>query len=285
MSAPEVVQALLEHRRSMRGVATELRTAVHYPMEWRLMVRHLYIDLGRPPVAGYSAAAVHRILWGEQAPEIDFFAALMTALLDRYRPQPNYGQYSYYSAYPTTVVSTTPIQATYDSDLLVQHLANLPAGELDTLGKWLGVVAQGGSAKPAAKAEAIGQHEPAAEEPAKPMFMPPDPDTVTNVADFMEAAALLKRWSGLSLRHLELRTRGMGRVWLSRSTISDMLKRPRPPKPEVLRAFTAACGLPPTDQDRWQTALARLEMNTDTRAEVAQVEGVSDDDGQPTGIN
>jgi hypothetical protein len=104
-------------------------------------------------------------------------------------------------------------------------------------------------------------------------FTPPSPGTVSTVTEFIEALGLLQRWSGLNLRELEEQSKKLtpddagGRaVWLARSTVSDMLNRTNKlPKPETLRAYTAACGVTPAEHDRWLNVRNRLARGTDHR--------------------
>lgn len=51
----------------------------------------------------------------------------------------------------------------------------------------------------------------------------------------------LKAHSGLSYRRLEERAAAVGDV-LPRSSVSTMLSRDQPPRPELLAAFVRACG-------------------------------------------
>ncbi|WP_127505987.1 AAA family ATPase [Actinoplanes solisilvae] len=66
----------------------------------------------------------------------------------------------------------------------------------------------------------------------------------------------LKEWSGLTLRTIESRTRGLDRP-LSRSTIAATLARDKIPRHHFLAAYVQACGADPSP---WQHARARLAV-------------------------
>ncbi len=67
------------------------------------------------------------------------------------------------------------------------------------------------------------------------------PDDICDVAGVIEAMQRLKERSGLTFRELEERAARGGDV-LARSTLADVLRRGKLPRPEVLAAFVRACG-------------------------------------------
>ncbi|WP_405976905.1 helix-turn-helix domain-containing protein [Streptomyces sp. NBC_00158] len=79
------------------------------------------------------------------------------------------------------------------------------------------------------------QPSPAGARPA----LPPRAD----LQCFQEALRALVRASGPTLRQLELHAR------VPRSTISDALNQPWPPRPDVVGAITEACGA--ETPERW----------------------------------
>ncbi|MFE7116328.1 helix-turn-helix domain-containing protein, partial [Streptomyces sp. NPDC057654] len=62
-----------------------------------------------------------------------------------------------------------------------------------------------------------------------------------DLSAFLELLRRLKKRSGLSYRQLEARAAAAGDI-LPRSSVSQMLNRDLPPRPELLAAFVRACG-------------------------------------------
>ncbi|RSS56261.1 XRE family transcriptional regulator [Streptomyces sp. WAC07061] len=81
---------------------------------------------------------------------------------------------------------------------------------------------------------------------------------------FQEALRALVRASGLTLRQLEQRAR------VPRSTISDALNQPRPPRPDVVRAIAEACGA--DEPERWFQEAAGLAHHPEEPAPEAAEE-------------
>lgn len=67
---------------------------------------------------------------------------------------------------------------------------------------------------------------------------PPAPRRATNTIVFVDLMRQLQRWAGLTLRQLEKRSPRT----LSRSTVSDALKRDSLPRLELVEQFVIACG-------------------------------------------
>ncbi|MGV9253484.1 RICIN domain-containing protein [Streptomyces sp. NPDC003697] len=67
------------------------------------------------------------------------------------------------------------------------------------------------------------------------------PGKIQDLSTFMQGLRDLKRCSGLSYRQLEERAAAAGDA-LPRSSVSTMLSRDVPPRPELLIAFVRACG-------------------------------------------
>ncbi|CAM5270910.1 hypothetical protein SALBM217S_03965 [Streptomyces griseoloalbus] len=67
------------------------------------------------------------------------------------------------------------------------------------------------------------------------------PYAAEDAAGFVESMRRLKELSGMTFRELEEQAGRNGDV-LARSTLADVLRRDRLPRPDVLAAFVRACG-------------------------------------------
>ncbi|WP_242584131.1 helix-turn-helix transcriptional regulator [Streptomyces sp. MST-110588] len=84
------------------------------------------------------------------------------------------------------------------------------------------------------------------------------PQVPCRTDEFMAQLRHLKDHAGLTYRQLEQRAAAHGDV-LARSTIADVLRRPAPPRPDVLAAYVRACGCQEAEVREWLAAGARLE--------------------------
>lgn len=66
--------------------------------------------------------------------------------------------------------------------------------------------------------------------------------------------------------------------WLQPATVADRLNRTALPRPDTLRAYASACGLPPEQQHRWEAKRARLAKRPGHGVERA---GSAVDDSSP----
>ena len=86
----------------------------------------------------------------------------------------------------------------------------------------------------------------------------PDPTPVSTVAELTEALNEVHIWAGApSLRKIE-KTMDRGNNRLSKSTISEMLRRPKLPPLGHCLAFLEACGI--RNVDPWRYTWRRLKM-------------------------
>ncbi|HTJ70215.1 MAG TPA: helix-turn-helix domain-containing protein [Actinospica sp.] len=269
LSSPE------DETRSMRGNshAVGLPAAVLQAAEWRYLVRMLYSAAGSPPIAEFARPLVQEVLWGHAHAGAGFFEALYAALtkpvvtnavgtaaqrgprravseaLRRPRTEPapfefDYGQTTARAAVVVSDDGTLRVRSGSIEDQLRPPYQLVPGSR---------------PALTAGTGTGSGTR-------SKHGFTPPSPSGIGTIPDFVEALRLLQRWSGLNLRELEEQSKKLtadetgGRVvWLAKSTVSDMLNRKNKlPKPETLRAYTAACGVTPAEQDRWLAARNRL---------------------------
>lgn len=261
-----------------------LPAAVLQAAEWRFLVRMLYTEAGSPPIPEYPRHLVQEVLWGHAHAGAGFFEALLTvltkptatarttaqrvlrkampdALAHRTRPEvpgPFEFDYAQTTAQGSVVVSddgTLRVRSGSIEDELRPSYQLVPGSRPQSQGHGQG--------------QAHGQVAPR----SKHGFTPPNPSAAGTVEEFVQALRLLQRWSGLNLRELEehskkltLNDAGGRAVWLARSTVSDMLNRTNKlPKPETLRAYTAACGVTPAEQERWLNVRNRLCRGSELR--------------------
>ncbi|GGY29438.1 helix-turn-helix domain-containing protein [Streptomyces xanthochromogenes] len=86
----------------------------------------------------------------------------------------------------------------------------------------------------------------------------PDPTLVSTLEELMTALNEVLVWSGApSLRQLEIRSKKTG-YRLSKSTIGEMLKRPKLPPYERYQAFLTTCGI--TEFGPWLHVWRRLKL-------------------------
>ena len=85
----------------------------------------------------------------------------------------------------------------------------------------------------------------------------PRPDHAVCAADFVATMAVLKKWSGLSVRELEKRAAAAGDR-LPRSTLTAALARNSLPRQELVEAFVRACGGDEEDAAAWAAARRRI---------------------------
>lgn len=192
---------------------------------WRPLIRQVYQHLGSPPVHGFSREQVRLVLHGDRAAD----PALVNALLD---------------ACETT--------------LGPRLAADEPAGQRARLRKALSaarLLAPPDSIPPQAP---TGAHDArttpragtAPDTQTQPAQDPPIPEGAADPGAFMARLRELRTWSQRSLRDFEQQAAQNGH-WLPRASLSDALRRDTLPKPELLDAFLAACGLPKRDRERW----------------------------------
>jgi len=237
--------------------------------EWRFLVRHLYLELGKPPVAGYSADHVHAVLWGDAPPDSRFFRSLLDALTSRGRQAAEEEEYGLDpgaladNGFPDEDGPKPGWVGNYTGG------GRAPAGTRTvlTLPSWL----DRGSAPDMTgiPMHRIGPVE-SADEPCPPgdaaaAFAPPNPEFAETPEQFTETLNMLKRWSGLTLRELEQRSKANLGAWMPRATAGDLLRRKTLPKEDTLAAFTAACGLTRSQQWQWEAVRSRLETREKTR--------------------
>jgi hypothetical protein len=238
--------------------------------EWRFLVRHLYLELGKPPVAGHSAEHVHAVLWGDTPPDSRFFRSLLDSLASRGRQAAEEEEYGLdpgaLAARENPDISGASPTWTWDG-AEASPAATTAMAVKATIPGWL-------RPREPEVVRLFNRHRPASTEDDDPPYMPgdaasafapPNPEFAETPEQFTEALNLLKRWSGLTLRQLEERSKGNLGAWMPRATASDLLHRKTLPKDDTLAAFTAACGLTLTQQRQWETVRSRLEARERSR--------------------
>ncbi|MEV4460105.1 helix-turn-helix domain-containing protein [Microbispora sp. NPDC049633] len=90
-----------------------------------------------------------------------------------------------------------------------------------------------------------------------PFSVPPQPESLTNPAEFVAALGRLRQWSGLTYRQLTAAAKAAGDV-LPTSTIAGALGRTTLPREEFVAAFVRACGLGEAETARWVAHRKRL---------------------------
>jgi hypothetical protein len=255
-----------------------LPAAVLQAAEWRFLVRMLYTEAGSPPIPEYPRHLVQEVLWGHAHAGAGFFEALLTVLTKPTATARNTAQRVLRKAMPDALAHRTRPEAPAPFEFdYAQTTArgSVVVSEDGTLRVRSGSIEDGLRPSyqlvPGNRPAPQGQGQAASR--SKHGFTPPNPGTVGTVAEFVEALRLLQRWSGLNLRELEEQSKKLtpndagGRaVWLARSTVSDMLNRTNKlPKPETLRAYTAACGVTPAEQERWLNVRNRLSRGAELR--------------------
>ncbi|WP_182906679.1 XRE family transcriptional regulator [Microbispora sp. H13382] len=90
-----------------------------------------------------------------------------------------------------------------------------------------------------------------------PLSTPPQPEGLTNPAEFVAALGRLRQWSGLTYRQLTAAAKTAGDV-LPTSTIAGALGRTTLPREEFVAAFVRACGLGEAETARWVAHRKRL---------------------------
>ena len=96
------------------------------------------------------------------------------------------------------------------------------------------------------------------EPPGQPPADPPDPSAVVSTADLIGLLNLLRQWADSpSLAELSRRAGEYG--VLPPSTVSDMLRKQRLPRLELMLTFVRACGLEEDQTAAWQAAWDRVK--------------------------
>ena len=252
--------------------AAQLPAAVLQASEWRFLVRMLYTEAGSPPVPDYPRHLVQEILWGHAHAGAGFFEAMLTALTKPTTTARSAAQRILRRAMPDafTYRPRAEIPAAFEFEFGQTTAASAVVVSDDgTLRVHSGSIED--ELRPAYRLVPGARTPSLAQSRAKHGFNPPNPNGIATVPEFVEALKLLQRWSGLNLREIQEQSRKLTKddtdgqaVWLARSTVSDMLRRTKKlPKPETLRAFTAACGVTPAEQERWLNARNRLARGGD----------------------
>lgn len=91
----------------------------------------------------------------------------------------------------------------------------------------------------------------------------PDPADATTPAEFVDAMARLKRWTGWGYRRLEKQAAAAGQI-LPRSTLTTALSRPTLPREDLVAGFAIACGCDEAEAARWVAARRRIASAPDT---------------------
>lgn len=254
------------------GETVRILIAGQSAQEWRFLVRHLYLELGKPLVVGYPAEHVQAILWGDAAPDSRFFRSLLDALTSRgrqaaeedYGPEiedlPDNGFPDEDGPKPGWARSTYAVGPTlpHNRSRTAIRMSGLSRTERDGSGDTTMIPMH--RIAPAETAEA-----PCPPGDAAAAFAPPNPEFAETPEQFTEALNLLKRWSGLTLRELEQRSKANLGAWMPRATAGDLLRRKTLPKEETLAAFTAACGLTLSQRRQWEAVRSRVEARERTR--------------------
>jgi Domain of unknown function (DUF4407)/Helix-turn-helix domain len=85
---------------------------------------------------------------------------------------------------------------------------------------------------------------------------PPAPEAISNGAQFVEGMKLLRAWAGNpSLAQLNRRSGGFG---LPPSTVSEMLRKGKLPRLDLVQAYVRACGLSDNQATAWEHAHAKI---------------------------
>jgi hypothetical protein len=238
-------------------------------LEWRNLVRMLWIEMGSPQVPGFPASRVKQILWGELPASPGFFSALQDALVSRSQAKARAGFQSWLveAIHRPRLAECEGEYPALSHGLLFEVPRVIDAASLIA----------GAEEKPD---EADSQPEQSAElctaathsvihtEAVRRVLgglAALDPSAIETEADFMVALRRMKEQRKLSLRDIEERSKATAADWLPRSSAADMLRRETLPKPEVLWAFTAACGLSKDEQDQWEAARNRLQKQSRAR--------------------
>jgi hypothetical protein len=254
--------ANLRTGRSVNVVAASpTPAAVVQATEWRFLVRALYLGSGSPSIPGFTEAQVDQMLWGELPADAQFFAAMLK-VLSASRPPHELGsdRERHEVALDATAESFRQLLARMDT---IQQNPFDPGSRAHRSLEHSGW-------PPLVSGRIVPQMVVLPPEAARG-FTPPNPEAFGNAAEFMEGMEDLRVWAKLSLRDLEDRSRSVaddGRplAWLSRSTLSDTLKRhDKLPRREVVDSYVLACGLPPSACSRWLIAYDRLARSTSTR--------------------
>ncbi|MEV6394630.1 RICIN domain-containing protein [Streptomyces sp. NPDC051907] len=105
----------------------------------------------------------------------------------------------------------------------------------------------------------------------RPALPHPDPAQARNPAEFVALLRKLRSSSGLTYRDLERRAADAGEV-LPRSTVATALRHDVLPRPELLKAFLAACGYDGS-VDAWVAARDRIASKARERSRPGESDG------------
>lgn len=260
-------------------VAEQVQEMIQSALAWRGLVQMLWMELGRPPVPGFPASRVQQILWGELPPDNGFFAALLGALTSRSRS-------GSMGALRSLLVHSSPApddvleawhRAKAEVALSIRSNASVPSGGAPALESAATADPADESGKPCTAADhylaGVAAGREAGDDVARQWLdrvqlmleSQTDLDSLDTESAFMAALRQLKQRTQSSFRELEERSKTTSAGWLPRATAADMLRRETLPKPELLWAFTAACGLSREDQDKWEAARSRLSKQHPVR--------------------
>lgn len=98
----------------------------------------------------------------------------------------------------------------------------------------------------------------------------PQPQDVTDPAQFVAAMRQLRLWADLSYRQLERRANAAGDV-LPRTTLAGVLNRPELPREELLASYVRACGGDEDMVGAWVKARRRLAVEPENPSAVVPV--------------
>lgn len=210
-----------------------------------------YLGAGSPPIPGFTEAQIDQILWGELPADPEFFSALLRVLCGK----PGHGR---------AAEEDIAVSALDDAAESFRNLLNVMRDEGTRY-------SQSGGTLSLKAMQYAGDSGSLYRVPPERGFTPPNPETFANITDFVKGMDDLRAWAKASLRDLETRSReraeqGAEEIWLSRSTISDALRRTdRLPRREVAQSYVAACGLPVPAQARWLIVYDTLNVPARTR--------------------
>ena len=255
------------------GLEHELLGALQAALEWRNLVRVLWVELGRPQVPGFPASRVQQILWGEQPPEEGFFTALLGALTSRSRSTWTADSLRNWLVHSGRTLTAEEVADAWHTAKAVVALTRCPTSALSSDAVPQDGVAPRSAATRSVEASNTPRSSAARGDAVRDLAVrhllesitsidtsPPNPDSIETEIEFGSALQQLKQWSQMSFRQLEERSKDTASGWLPRSSAADMLRRSTLPRADLLWSFTSACGLPREDQERWEAARARLEQ-------------------------
>jgi hypothetical protein len=220
---------------------------------WRALVKQFYEACGSPMVTGYSDSQVHYILAGQRPIEPKFMNALISACKARIQlaeagPAATAAGLPSRSATATATATTAPTRQIDRSP----RSPDASGATVLMFNRGFALDRDARLATATVPGPRTRRHEPRT-------GPPPNPQTATTAAQFIELMRQLRAWSGMSLRDIEESSRLLndGRDWIPRSSLADVLKRDTLPRAELLATFTAALGLPIADRARW-SAMHRI---------------------------